>query len=94
MPKLTVQVRTHDNLLELLAAGESPAWVVAEDREALLTHVQVVNFGGTQMIEGVYDRGGSQRRDDGRLVICFLDGRIVNCEVEFVGQNPVHFLQG
>jgi hypothetical protein len=44
MPKLTVQVRTRDNLLELLAACESPAWVVAEGREAELTHVQVINF--------------------------------------------------
>lgn len=92
MPKLTVQVRTRDNLLDLLAASETPAWVVAEDREPRLTHVQVANFEGTQMIEGVYDRTGSRRREDGRLVIRFLDGRIVNCHIEFAGQNPVRFL--
>jgi hypothetical protein len=94
MAKLTVQVRPRDNLLELLAAGESPAWVVAEDREPRLTHVQVVNFDGTQMIEGVYDRTGSQRREDGRLVIRFLDGRIINCKVDFDGQNPVRIIEG
>jgi len=94
MPKVTVQVRTRVDLLELLAAGESPAWVVGEDRERTLTHVQVVNFDGTQMIEGVYDRNGSQRREDGDLVIRFLDGRIVNCRVEFAGRNPVHFIEG
>lgn len=92
MPKLTVQVRTRGNLLKLLAAGESPAWVVAEDREPKLTHVQVVNFDGTQMIEGVYDRT-SKRREDGRLVIRFLDGRISNCVVKFSSQNPVRFIK-
>jgi hypothetical protein len=80
--------------LDLLAAGESPAWVVAEEREAKLTHVQVVNFDGTQMIEGVYDRTGSKRREDSRLILRFLDGHIVNCQVRFDGQNPVRFLEG
>jgi len=94
MPKLTVQVRTHDNLLDLLAQSESPAWVVAKDREPRITHVQVVNFDGTQMIEGVYDRVASERRDDGRLIIRFLDGRIVNCDVSFNVQNPVRFVEG
>lgn len=98
MPKLTLQVRTKDNLLELLAAGESPAWIVSEERESFVTHVQIVNWEGTQMIEGVYDRAGSYRRrndrDQNRLVIRFLDGRIVNCKVEFEGQNPVRFFEG
>ena len=94
MPKLTVQVRTRDNLLELLAAGASPAWVVAAEREQLLTHVQIVNVEGTQMIEGVYDRAASERREDGDLVIRFLDGRIVNCRVGFPGRNRVHFIEG
>ena len=94
MPKLTLQVRTRDNLLDLLARGESPAWVVASDRELFLTHVQVVNFDGTQMIEGIYDRSGSVRREDGRLVVRFIEGRIVNCRVEFAGQNPVRFIDG
>ena len=94
MPKLTLQVRTNDNLLELLAAGESPAWVVATEHEPRITHVQVVNFAGTQMIEGVYDRAGSQRREDGSLFVRFLDGRIVNCNVTFDGRNPVRLLEG
>jgi len=91
MPKPTIQLRTHDNLLELLAAGESSAWVVAEGQESLLTHVQVVNFAGTQMIQGVYDRSASHRREDDRLVIRFLDGHIVNCNIEFNGRNPVSY---
>jgi hypothetical protein len=92
MPKHTVQVRTRNNLLELLAAGASPAWRVSEDRAKLLTHVHVVNFDGTQRIEGVFDRNASERREDGDLVLRFLDGRIVNCQVDFASQNPVHFI--
>lgn len=94
MPKFTVQVRTHDDLRSLLASGESAAWVIAEVHQHQITHVQVVNFEGTQMIEGVFDRRASNRTDDGRLVLRFLDGRIVNCRVQFDGQNPVRYLEG
>lgn len=92
MPKLTLQVRTHDNLLELLAQSESAAWVIAEEKVEKITHVQVVNFEGTQMIEAIFDRNASYRRDDDRLVVKFLDGHIMNCSVQFDGQNPVHYI--
>src|SRR5262245_7123089 len=38
MAKLTVQVRTHDNLLQLLANGESPAWVISPTKERVITN--------------------------------------------------------
>jgi hypothetical protein len=96
MSKLTLQVRTNDNLLDLLAQAESPAWVVADDKSRKITHIQVVNFTGTQMIEGVFDRNSSYRQEDNerRLVIKFLDGHIVNCSIKFDGQNPVRYIQG
>jgi hypothetical protein len=90
---LTLQLRTHDNLLDLLAAGQSHAWVVGADRESRITYVQIVNFDGTQRIEGVYDRAASHRGGDGRLVVAFRDARIVNCQVQFEGQNPVRYLE-
>ncbi|NEP13125.1 MAG: hypothetical protein F6K14_23550 [Symploca sp. SIO2C1] len=92
MPKLTLQVRTRQNLLELLAKGESAAWIVAEDKVHRITHIQVVNFDGTQMIEGLFDRNTSFRREDGRLVVKFLDAHIVNCNIQFDGQNPVRYI--
>jgi hypothetical protein len=94
MPILAVEVRTHDDLRDLLARGESPAWVIEEDRQQQITHVQIVNFEGTQMIDGAFDRNASGRRDDGCFVLRFLDGRIVNCRVQFDGQNPVRYIQG
>lgn len=92
MSKLTLQLRTRDNLLELLARGESPAWVVAEDKIQKITHVQVVNWDGSQMIECEFDRNASWRREDGRLVVKFLNACIVNCNVKFEGQNPVRYI--
>lgn len=95
MPQMTLQVRTRDNLLELLSKNESGAWVVGKDKVQQITHVQVVNFEGTQMIEGVFDRSASHYvvvNDKDRLVIKFLDGRIVNCNVEFNGENPVRYV--
>ncbi|QSJ15571.1 hypothetical protein JYQ62_27645 [Nostoc sp. UHCC 0702] len=92
MPKVIVQVRTRDNLLKLLAQGESQAWVIAEEKAQKITHVQVVNFDGTQMIEGIFDREASWRMNDGRLVLKFLDGCILNCQVKFDSQNPVRYI--
>ena len=60
----------------------------------VVTHIQIVNFEGTQMIEGVFDRNGSARRSDDRLILRFLDGRIVNCNVHFDAQNPVRYIEG
>jgi hypothetical protein len=83
--KVTVQVRTHDNLLDVLAAVESHRWRVDVDSEKKLAHVEIVNF-------DVYDHTGSYRHDDNDLVLCFLEGRIVNFSVEFSGQNPVRII--
>jgi hypothetical protein len=94
MPKLTVQVRTQDDLRDLLSSGASAAWVISDDRQQQITHVQVVNFDGVQMIEGVFDRNASSRREDDRLIVRFLDGRIVNCKIEFDSQNPVRYIDG
>ncbi|MEW6499818.1 MAG: hypothetical protein AB1589_46245, partial [Cyanobacteriota bacterium] len=93
MSKFIVQVRTRNNLLELLAKEESQAWIIAEDKIQQITHVQIVNFEGTQMIEGIFDQSTSWRRDDNRLVLKFQQGRIVNCQVKFDGQNPVRYLE-
>ena len=95
MPKMTLQVRTHNNLLELLSKNESGAWVVGKSKVEQITHVQVVSFDGTQMIEGVFDRNASYYvviENKERLVIKFLDGRILNCNVEFNGENPVRYV--
>jgi hypothetical protein len=96
MPKFILQVRTRDNLLELLEQNQTSAWKVGKERIQQITHVQIVNFQGTQMIEGVFDRNASfylEPPDDNRLVVKFLDGRIINCNVQFAGQMPIRYIQ-
>ncbi len=96
MPKLILQVRTRDNLLELLAKNKTGDWIVGKERIHHITHVHVVNWEGTQRIEGIFDRNESYYLDptnDNRFLVKFLDGRIINCKVEFHGQNPVSYIQ-
>jgi len=95
MRKLNLQVRTRDNLFVLLAQSQTGDWIVVRYKTQKITHVQVVNFEGTQMIEAVFDRNASYYLDppnDNRLLVKFLDGRIINCNVQFTSQNPVHYI--
>jgi len=91
MAKLTLQVRTEDDLRELLKQGESCCWVVADEKIPLITNVQIVSFDGTQMITGQFD-AESERLDNGRLAIKFFDACIVNCSIEFTTRNPVTYI--
>jgi len=91
MTKLVIQVRTADNLLELLKANKSGNWTVAQGKEQKLTDVEIVSFDGTQKIEGTFDAANSFRLDGGRLVIAFTDACVRNCSISFDGQNPVRY---
>ncbi|MEY2859511.1 MAG: hypothetical protein RLZZ74_3827 [Cyanobacteriota bacterium] len=91
MTKLTIQVRTADNLLDLLKANRSGNWVVAHGKEQEISDGEIVNFDGTQKIEGTFDYEKSHRLDDDRLVIAFKDACICNCNVNFNGRNPVRY---
>ncbi|MBW4465456.1 MAG: hypothetical protein KME07_08445 [Pegethrix bostrychoides GSE-TBD4-15B] len=91
MTKLIIQVRTADNLLDLLKAHKSGNWVVAQGREKEITDVEIVNFDGTQKIEGIFDAANSFRLDDGKLIIAFTNACIRNCSTSFDGRNPVRY---
>ena len=88
-PRRTLRVRTDDDLLQVLAQQASTSWVVAKGMETEIAQVEIVNFAGTQMIEGDFDPA-SERESNGRLVARFTNGRIVNCQIDFgKSQNPV-----
>jgi hypothetical protein len=91
MTKLIIQVRTSDNLLDLLKAHKSGDWVVAQGKEQEITDVEIVSFDGTQKIEGTFNAANSLRLDDGKLVIAFTSGCIRNCSISFDGRNPVRY---
>jgi hypothetical protein len=91
MQKLTIQVRTSDNLLDLLKAGESGNWVVAQGKEQEISAVEIVCFDGSQKIEATFDAQRSNRLSDGRLIIAFTDACVRNCAVSFDSRNPVRY---
>ncbi|MBF2016114.1 MAG: hypothetical protein IGS23_13095 [Rivularia sp. T60_A2020_040] len=91
MKKLIIQVRTADNLLDLLKTNKSGNWVVAQGKEQEITDVEIISFDGTQKIEGTFDIKNSFRLDDGRLVIGFTNACIRNCSISFDGRNPVRY---
>ena len=90
-PKQTIRVRTDDDLLSVLAEQASRSWVVGKGMENKISKVEIVNFDGTQRVEGDFDRS-SERESNGRLVVRFTNGRVVNCQVDFErAQNPVSY---
>jgi hypothetical protein len=91
MTKLTIQVRTADNLLDLLRDNKSGNWVVAQGKEQEIAAVEIVSFDGTQKIEGTFDIENSFRLDDSRLVIAFTNACIRNCSINLDGRNPVRY---
>ena len=92
MHKLTIQVRTSDNLLELLKAQQSGCWTVAQGKEKEISNVEIVSFDGSQRIEASFKENGSQRLEDGRLIIAFTDACIRKCNVVFDSRNPVRYM--
>jgi len=90
---MILQIRTKDNLNELLRHGSSPAWVIAEYRLANIKEVQIFQFDGKKVLKGVFSLEHSRRNSDGRLVVAFTDGVIENCDQKWIGQNPVKYLQ-
>jgi hypothetical protein len=46
-----------------------------------------------QKLSGVlFDRSARYRTEKSRLVVKFLDGHIINCAVQFVGEHPVRYI--
>ena len=92
MTKLTIQVRTSDNLIDLLKAQQSGYWTVAQGKEQEISNIQIVNFDGTQRIEAEFNLEHSHRVEDGRLLIAFTNACIRNCRVSFDSRNPVRYI--
>ncbi|MFP4318684.1 MAG: hypothetical protein ACLFQ7_06910 [Phormidium sp.] len=94
---LILRLRTRTNLLELLEAGVSGDWKVAQGKEKRIKTVQVFNWDGSFMLESPLDLSKTTRLEDGRLVAGLLDtkAKIVKCIpcLEWHGQNPVNYVE-
>ena len=88
---MILQIRTKDNLETLLQNGNSPAWVIAEWRVKQIKQVEIYQFDGKRVLKADFDATNSSRTESDRLVVAFNDGVIEESDIEWEGQNPVHY---
>jgi hypothetical protein len=75
---MVVNVRTHDDLRDLLRNRASGNWVIGVDTEPIITKVRVFNWDNNQVLKGDFDRARSRRDADRRLIIGIRKCRIEN----------------
>lgn len=75
---MVVNVRTHDDLRDLLRNRASGNWVIGVDTEPNITKVRVFNWDNNQVLKGDFDRARSRRDADRRLIIGIRKCRIEN----------------
>ena len=75
---MVVNVRTDDDLRDLLRNRASGNWVIGVDTEPIITKVRVFNWDNNQVLKGDFDRARSRRDADRRLIIGIRKCRIEN----------------
>jgi hypothetical protein len=96
---MIINIRTKDNLNDLLAAEQSGNWVVSTEKEyepAALgnTKVKVYSWDGSVVLTGDYDPSRSVRTAEGRLIIGIANGRLVRSEVNWPWQASRIYTRG
>jgi hypothetical protein len=66
---MVVNVRTQNDLRELLKNRESGNWNIGVASEPLITKVRVFNWDNNQVLKGDYNRARSRRDTGGDLII-------------------------
>jgi len=75
---MIVNVRTRDDLRDLLRNRASGNWNIGIASETQITKVRVFNWDTDQVLKGDFDRGNSQRDVNGDLIISISGCRIEN----------------
>jgi hypothetical protein len=83
---MVVNVRTQDDLRELLRNRASGNWIIGERRVPQITKVRVFNWDNSQVLKGDFDRASCIRDADGRLIIAMR-----NCRIENFARNENWF---
>jgi hypothetical protein len=75
---MVVNVRTQDDLRELLRNRASGNWIIGANRVPQITKVRVFNWENNQVLKGDFDPASCIRDADGRLIIAMRKCRIEN----------------
>jgi len=89
---MKLQIRTKDNLVELLKKGISHAWRVNKGRLNSITEVEIYDFRGQEKISGIFDLEHSLVLENGRVAVAFKEGKIEKANYKWVGQNPIKYV--
>ena len=90
---MILQIRTKDNLEELLRFGCSPSWVIADYRVKSIKSVEIYQFDGKRVLKADFDSSLSKITESGRLIVGFSKGIIEECEYKWIGQNPIKYIR-
>lgn len=75
---MVVNVRTNDDLIEILRNRASGNWNIGVTTEPLITMVRVFNWNNDQVLKGYFNSAASRRNADGDLLIAIGKCRIEN----------------
>lgn len=89
---MILQIRTKDNLDDLLRHGNSPSWVVSDGKINAIEKVELFQFDGKRVLKADFDSSLSKRTESGRLIVAFSNGTIEECEHKWIGQNPIKYV--
>jgi hypothetical protein len=88
---MILQIRTKNNIDELLQNGKSPAWVISEYRLPQIIKVEIYQFDGKRVLKADFNAELSTRTENDRLVVAFSNGVIEDSNHDWDGQNPVRY---
>jgi len=88
---MILQIRTKDNLDDLLRHGTSPSWVISEGKIKSIEKVEIFQFDGKKVLKADFKADLSRRTESGRLIVAFSNGTIEECEHKWIGQNPIKY---
>jgi hypothetical protein len=93
---MIVNIRTKNDLVVLLAAGQSGNWTVAPVKEANITKVRIFNWPGDSVLIADFDPNRTHRDNRGKLIIGIVNGTIHPCAQDWFrvyGQASVIYSQ-
>ena len=89
---MILQIRTQDNLEELLRNGNSYAWTISDNEVRQLKQVEIYQFDGKRVLKADFDSVRSRRTNNSRLIIAFNNRKIEESDHKWLGDSPVKYI--
>jgi hypothetical protein len=93
---MILNIRTRDNLHDLLGSGQTGEWVISTEKLYLLSKVRIYSWDGKQVLIGDFEPTLTHRLPNRRTLIGFTHGVIVSSYLDwfkFFRQSPIVYSQ-